>query len=268
MAMEGGKIQPAGFSQYGHTTTRGRVLLRPMGYANISGVIASEVSKIRLEQDSVYDADPRRDTRDATGWEYLEIGTNISEEYATSLSKDDIIKIRGTITVCELSRGVCIRIGPPIAIDPNAKTNPGTKTSESAVTPHEARKTRAAILINYITQIGNEIDRLNTNGQNPRNYWRAIIDAQNELLQIYRAELAFAKDDPDATRILKANIVKIDRGQNSLGTSQELPLASSFREKLYNRCSAHSTPVAPAAPLRHRAFLASGPAAGALLDAC
>src|SRR5271166_2705023 len=41
---------------------------------------------------------------------------------------------------------------------------------------------------------------------------------------------------------------------------------SSFPEKLYNRCSAHSTPVAPAAPLRHRAFLASAPAAGAPLD--
>ena len=45
------------------------------------------------------------------------------------------------------------------------------------------------------------------------------------------------------------------------------PLFSSFHEKLYNRCSAHSTPVAPAAPLRHRAFLATAPAAGAPLDA-
>ena len=44
-------------------------------------------------------------------------------------------------------------------------------------------------------------------------------------------------------------------------------LSSSFHEKLYNRCSAHSTPVAPAAPLRHRALLASAPAAGAPLDA-
>ena len=43
-------------------------------------------------------------------------------------------------------------------------------------------------------------------------------------------------------------------------------LISSFHEKLYNRCSAHSTPVAPAAPLRHRAFLASAPAAGVPLD--
>ena len=45
-----------------------------------------------------------------------------------------------------------------------------------------------------------------------------------------------------------------------------LLLDSSFHEKLYNRCSAHSTPVAPAAPLRHRAFLASAPAAGVPLD--
>ena len=46
-----------------------------------------------------------------------------------------------------------------------------------------------------------------------------------------------------------------------------IALDSSFHEKLYNRCSAHSTPVAPAAPLRHRAFLAAAPAAGASLDA-
>ena len=46
-----------------------------------------------------------------------------------------------------------------------------------------------------------------------------------------------------------------------------LQIGSSFHEKLYNRGSAHTTPVAPAAPLRHRAFLASAPAAGAPLDA-
>jgi Protein of unknown function (DUF433) len=44
-------------------------------------------------------------------------------------------------------------------------------------------------------------------------------------------------------------------------------LGSSFHEKLYNRGSGHTTPVAPAAPLRHRAFLASAPAAGAPPDA-
>src|SRR5208283_1260964 len=44
-------------------------------------------------------------------------------------------------------------------------------------------------------------------------------------------------------------------------------LNSSFHEKLYNRGSGHTTPVAPAAPLRHRAFLATAPAAGAPLDA-
>ena len=44
-------------------------------------------------------------------------------------------------------------------------------------------------------------------------------------------------------------------------------LSSSFHEKLYNRGSGHTTPVAPADPLRHRAFLASAPAAGAPLDA-
>ncbi len=44
-------------------------------------------------------------------------------------------------------------------------------------------------------------------------------------------------------------------------------LSSSFHEKLYNRGSGHTTTVAPAAPLRHRAFLAAAPAAGAPLDA-
>ena len=44
-------------------------------------------------------------------------------------------------------------------------------------------------------------------------------------------------------------------------------LNSSFHEKLYNRGSGHTTPVAPADPLRHRAFLATAPAAGAPLDA-
>src|SRR5271165_1717803 len=42
-------------------------------------------------------------------------------------------------------------------------------------------------------------------------------------------------------------------------------LDSSFHEKLYNRGSGHTTPVAPAVPLRHRAFLATAPAAGAPL---
>src|SRR5271166_4138672 len=37
-------------------------------------------------------------------------------------------------------------------------------------------------------------------------------------------------------------------------------LISSFHEKLYNRGSGHTTPVAPAAPLRHRAFVATAPA--------
>ena len=46
-----------------------------------------------------------------------------------------------------------------------------------------------------------------------------------------------------------------------------LLLVSSFLEKLYNRCSAHTTPVAPAAPARHRAFLAAAQSAGAPFDA-
>ena len=49
--------------------------------------------------------------------------------------------------------------------------------------------------------------------------------------------------------------------------TSESHLTSSFYEKPYNRGSGHTTPVAPAAPPRHRAFLASAPAAGAPLDA-
>ena len=52
-----------------------------------------------------------------------------------------------------------------------------------------------------------------------------------------------------------------------VATISLLQLVSSFHEKLYNRGSGHTTPVAPADPLRHRAFLASAPAAGAPLDA-
>jgi len=208
------EIQPAGFSQYGHISTRTRVLLRPMGYANVPGTIASEVSNIRLEQDSVHDMDPNRDTRDATGWEYLEVRTNISEEYATRISKDDIIKIRGTITICEPYRGVCIRIGNPMAIDPNEPNAASDPINHSSNTDlHEIRKARAATLIAYITTLGNTIDQLNASGQNPRNYWRNIIDAQNELLGIYHAELPGAAGDPEATQTLQSNITKINRGR-------------------------------------------------------
>jgi len=185
-----------------------------MGYANVPGTIASEVSNIRLEQDSVHDMDPNRDTRDATGWEYLEVRTNISEEYATRISKDDIIKIRGTITICEPYRGVCIRIGNPMAIDPNepnAASHPINHSSNTDL--HETRKARAATLIAYITTLGNTIDQLNASGQNPRNYWRNIIDAQNELLGIYHAELPGAAGDPEATQTLQSNITKINRGR-------------------------------------------------------
>src|SRR5271165_5464317 len=48
---------------------------------------------------------------------------------------------------------------------------------------------------------------------------------------------------------------------------ERLEISSSFHEKLYNRCSGHTTPVAPAAPPRHRAFLAAAPSAGAPPDA-
>ena len=44
-------------------------------------------------------------------------------------------------------------------------------------------------------------------------------------------------------------------------------LISSFHEKPYNRCSGHITPVAPATPPRHRAFLVAAPVAEASLDA-
>jgi hypothetical protein len=81
---------------------------------------------------------------------------------------------------------------------------------------HEARKARAAYLIQYITERGNEIDLLNANGQNPRNYWRAIIDAQNEILNIYKVELqnACQVNDEHAISVLKANIDKLSNGRD------------------------------------------------------
>ena len=77
---------------------------------------------------------------------------------------------------------------------------------------HETRKARAAYLISYIIETGNEIDQLNANGRNPRNYWRAIVDAQNELLNIYRVELS-GNTDLDCIRILKSNIARLTRGR-------------------------------------------------------
>ena len=78
---------------------------------------------------------------------------------------------------------------------------------------HEARKARAAYLVQYIIDTGNEIDQLNANGRNPRNYWKAILEVQDELLAIYQSELPAAADDPDATQVLQSNIAKITRGR-------------------------------------------------------
>ena len=60
--------------------------------------------------------------------------------------------------------------------------------------------------------LGNEIDQLNAVGKNPRNYWRAILDNQDELLNIYRIELN-GNTDPDCVRILRSNIAKLTRGR-------------------------------------------------------
>ena len=100
---------------------------------------------------------------------------------------------------------VCV--GSPIVESQPIMTTPGHSISD-----HEARKTRSAYLIARITSLGNEIDKINANGQNPRNYWRAIIDNQNELLGIYRIELD-GNTDPDSVRILRSNITKINRGR-------------------------------------------------------
>ena len=77
---------------------------------------------------------------------------------------------------------------------------------------HEAHKTRAAYLVGYIIETGNAIDRLDDD-RNPKNFWLAIVQAQDELLDIYQSELANAALDPDATRVLQSNIAKITRGR-------------------------------------------------------
>jgi hypothetical protein len=51
------------------------------------------------------------------------------------------------------------------------------------------------------------------NDRNPRNHWRAIIEAQNELLRIYDVELQYSAGDPEATTVLRNNITKIQRGR-------------------------------------------------------
>jgi hypothetical protein len=102
-----------------------------------------------------------------------------------------------------------IRIGNAVAIEPSGSPY---RNSGSSTNTHEAKKARAAYLITYITERGNEIDQLNASGQNPRNYWRAIIEAQNELINIYNIELN-GNTDPDCIRILRSNIAKLTRGR-------------------------------------------------------
>ena len=99
----------------------------------------------------------------------------------------------------------------------------------AGITPdnaHETRKARAAYLLQYIIDRGNEIDQLNASGQNPRNYWRAIIEAQNELLNIYKVELrdACSVEDTHAISILKSNVDKLTRAGFRVGGHQAVPL--------------------------------------------
>lgn len=78
---------------------------------------------------------------------------------------------------------------------------------------HNARKARATYLISYIQGIGNSIDHLDPEWDAARlsAYWHYILEAQTELLEIYRTELRFATDQAAVATICE-NIAKIERG--------------------------------------------------------
>jgi len=167
------------------------------------------------------------------GADYLMVGLDCSEEYASKISAGDDILVRGTITVAELctfdgtmSDKVAIRFANAVVVEsrtadvtqihdlgPNQAQVGGLFKFKGSGAAHEARKARAAYLIQYITRTGNAIDLLTAHGENPKNYWKAIMEVQNELLDIYRSELPGAADDPDPTRVLQSNIAKITRGR-------------------------------------------------------
>ena len=131
-------------------------------------------------------------------------------------------------------------------LPPTAATDAAEKAGKTAIAEHknkqrktdkathEARKARAAYLVQYIIDTGNEIDQLNASGWNPRNYWKAIVEVQDELLDIYQSELVGTADDPNATRVLQSNITKITRGRefarNAINESNApLPLGMGIR---------------------------------------
>jgi hypothetical protein len=196
-------VKPARTEWRGHS---GDVALPGMVY------VTSRVYGLRLDREDQHQ-------------ECLVIGQDISENYASTLNRGDTIRIAGVLTACEFDPqyvghhacGMHIRIGNAVAVEPNS--SPSTRTlPESTSTPsqaHEARKARAAYLIEYIARTGNAIDLLVAHGDNPRNYWRAIIECQNELLNIYKVELrnACSINDEGSINILKANIDKITSGR-------------------------------------------------------
>jgi hypothetical protein len=91
----------------------------------------------------------------------------------------------------------------------------GIGIAEQPTPNHNARKARAAYLLQHIIDLGNEIDRFVADNQNPVNYWKSIETCQNELLNIYKVELrnACSVEDEHAISVLKANIDKLTRGR-------------------------------------------------------
>ena len=181
---------------------------------------AIDLNKIALDEaNRVYDqvhADPGASAREAKRlYDQIHgtpVVTQTSEPRPVSVSRGRYTLPEESTAPAATSRSELAKTAP--ATVPVVATAPvPASTTDPA---HEARKARAAYLIQYIIETGNAIDQLNADGRNPRNYWRAILDAQNEILNIYKVELrnACQVNDEHAISVLKANIDKISNGRD------------------------------------------------------
>ena len=120
--------------------------------------------------------------------DYLMVGLQCSEEYASKISAKDDILVLVTIAKAELhtfegheSGCVEIQFTDAMVVESGIASDSedvkkakqeyakqGHAKQGHANQGHEARKARAAYLIQYIIDTGNEIDRLNANGRNPQ----------------------------------------------------------------------------------------------------
>ena len=83
-----------------------------------------------------------------------------------------------------------------------------------AAQAHEDRKARAAYLISYIISVGNWIDDHTepSHGEKVARSWAMIMEAQDELHNIYATELRLSQD-PTTLATLRENIAKLTVGR-------------------------------------------------------